>query len=450
MTLPPHPRDTFVLGSSRAFLDDILQTFVDGWRECGDVVWFRAPRAMYILAHPDHAQHVLEDHHEQHPRSGYNRALLLNVMGRGLFNVDDDGWRRQHPMVSAPFGDAHTAGHVVVMARATSRMLDRWQAAATDGRMLDVQAEMVQLGLDTMGEILWGEEWDPQSALLREAFTDSADFAIPRVTGFPGPLEVLTPAYRRWRRGQATLDAAIARAVAARRVEPREDLISTLVATRGDGPDAQLTDVELRDTVKTFLFGAYKGAPVGLTWLFHRLATHLDVRGKVEAEVDRELLPGDAARTPEDLARLPYIAMVCHEVLRLYPPIWGASRPPRDDEVIGGYVIPKHVYLLAIPYLTHRHPEFWEDPEAFDPERFTPERSVGRHPYAYFPFGRGHRSCIAEAYGLAQMRLVTAEVTRRYRLELAPGHQVQRASEFLTRPSNGMPMRVRAREAPRV
>src|SRR5229473_6268053 len=45
---------------------------------------------------------------------------------------------------------------------------------------------------------------------------------------------------------------------------------------------------------------------------------------------------------------------------------------------IGGYFIPANSIIVLSPYLTHRHPAFWQDPEAFDPERFTPERSASR------------------------------------------------------------------------
>ena len=73
------------------------------------------------------------------------------------------------------------------------------------------------------------------------------------------------------------------------------------------------------------------------------------------------------------------------EVLRLYPPAWVVVRTPLADDVIGGYRIPAGSSVYLSSYLTHRHPEFWENPEGFDPERFTPERSAGPYPFTPSP-----------------------------------------------------------------
>jgi hypothetical protein len=61
----PHPRDHFLLGSVPAFVRDTLQTFMNGWRECGDIVLFRGLRRMCLIAHPDYVKHVLDDNSGQ-------------------------------------------------------------------------------------------------------------------------------------------------------------------------------------------------------------------------------------------------------------------------------------------------------------------------------------------------------------------------------------------------
>ena len=126
----------------------------------------------------------------------------------------------------------------------------------------------------------------------------------------------------------------------------------------------------------------------------------------------------------DDLPRLVYTQMVIHETLRLYPPAWILARAPLRDDEIGGYHVPAHTIVLLSPYVTHRHPAFWGQPERFEPERFTPERIAARPRFAYFPFSGGHRQCIGEPLALLELHCIVAMIASRYELALLPGHHV--------------------------
>jgi cytochrome P450 len=126
--------------------------------------------------------------------------------------------------------------------------------------------------------------------------------------------------------------------------------------------------------------------------------------------------------------------MVVDETLRLYPPLWIYSRPAGEDDVIGGYQIRKGVFVLIIPYVTHRHPEFWERPEDFDPERFAPERAADRHPYAYIAFGGGPRRCTGDELGPLAM------MAQRFRPRPVDATPPEQALEFLLRPKKALLM----------
>jgi cytochrome P450 len=154
------------------------------------------------------------------------------------------------------------------------------------------------------------------------------------------------------------------------------------------------------------------------------------------------LAQGLGGRTPtiDDLPHLGYARMVVEEAMRLYPPAWATSRNPIEDDEIDGIRIPKGTLVFLSPYLTHRHPDFWENPEGFDPERFRPERTRERHRFAYFPFGGGPHLCIGETFAMTEATLVLATVAQRFRLDLAPGERVEPAPLVTMRPRDGLPM----------
>jgi cytochrome P450 len=137
--------------------------------------------------------------------------------------------------------------------------------------------------------------------------------------------------------------------------------------------------------------------------------------------------------------------MVIDESLRLYPPLWGFGRQAVAEDRIDGYRIAAGAPVNLAPWITHRHPDFWDDPESFDPERFTPERAATRHRYAYFPFSSGPRLCIGNEFALMEATLLVAMMAQRYRLELAePARPVLPEAKLTVRPLGGMQVRLRA------
>src|SRR4029450_9800200 len=76
--------------------------------------------------------------------------------------------------------------------------------------------------------------------------------------------------------------------------------------------------------------------------------------------------------------------------------------------------------VAVSPYVMHRHPAFWEEPETFMPERFTPERTSVRHRFAYIPFAAGPRQCIGNTFALTEAQLVLAIVAAQHYLPPPP------------------------------
>ena len=91
----------------------------------------------------------------------------------------------------------------------------------------------------------------------------------------------------------------------------------------------------------------------------------------------------------------------------------------------------------------HRHPAYWDEPNAFDPLRFSPERTAQRRAFSYIPFGAGPRLCIGHNMAMIEAQLVIATVAQRYDLRVFPGRRVVPERLFVLRPLGGLPMTVR-------
>ena len=182
---------------------------------------------------------------------------------------------------------------------------------------------------------------------------------------------------------------------------------------------SSLTDTEVRDQVLIFLLAGHETTSTALTYALHLLGRHPDVQRRVRAEV--ETIAGERALTAQDVPALEYTTMVLKETMRLYPSAPFLGRRAVQDDQIGGYHIPAGADVVLAPWITHRHPAFWDQPERFDPDRFTPEREKARHRYAWFPFGGGPRACIGQHFSMLESVIALATLVRDFDFAAPPG-----------------------------
>lgn len=447
--LPPGPAGVPVLGNARELRADIIQTILDGWRAHGDIVRFRIPGvAIYVLGHPDYAKHVLQDNHQNYPKIPMVDNKFKRVSGEGLLTSGGSFWLRQRRIMQPVFHRQRIAGYAKLMTDATQRVLDRWAGAAQSGQALDMRVEMMRLSLDVMARALFTADMTRQADIIGQAVTVEFEYLHKRLNALLDvPLKVPIASNRRFVEARASLDAIVYPLIAERRRsgEDTGDFLSMLLQVRDEETGEGMTDLQVRDELTTFIFAGHETVSTGLTWVWYLLSKHPTAWRRLREEVEEVL----AGRVPtiDDLPKLRYTSMVIDESMRIYPPLWLIARTPLKDDEIAGYHVPKGTFVFCPPYVIHRHPDFWPNPEGFEPERFDPERSAGRHKYAYFPFGNGPRKCIGDYFGLVEMQLVVAMITQRYRLDLVPGHPVIAEPAISLRAREGMLMTLSPAEA---
>jgi cytochrome P450 len=133
---------------------------------------------------------------------------------------------------------------------------------------------------------------------------------------------------------------------------------------------------------------------------------------------------------------------VIHETLRLYPAAYLFAREAVTEDTIEGYPIPAKTLIFITPYITHRDPHYWPDPERFDPQRFTPENIASRPRHVYYPFGEGPHLCIGNHFALMEMQLILARALQRFKLRLVPGQTIALRPEATLRSKHGLKMTV--------
>jgi cytochrome P450 len=393
-------------------------------------------RRVYLLSHPDHVKHVLQDNARAYAK-GPPATRVRGLFGNSLTVVDGDRWLQRRRQLQPAFQPDQHVRFASVVARATADMLERWQPLAERGESVDAITEMRRLTQTIIIRACFGDCAAADIEAIRRALDVAVGHVERRLWSAWGWLDVPTAATFRYRRALGAIDVFISRMVseARRAAPPPGSLLAALMASTAAGEP--VSDADLRDELKAILVAGHTTTASALAWTWCVLSQHSDAREQLQEEC-RTVLGG---RTPGagSLPRLGHTRRVIEEVLRLYPPTWLTARTPVTDDTLAGYTIPAGAIVLLSPYVTHRHPAAWESPEAFDPDRFSPTRAATRSSWAHFPFGGGPRRCIGSVFAITEMQLIVAAVAQRYRLTLVRGARVSPAAGLTLRPAPAVP-----------
>ncbi|MES2603367.1 MAG: cytochrome P450 [Pseudomonadota bacterium] len=442
------PRGHFLFGVIPAFRKDPIGLLMKVWREFGDVVRLRVgPISLHLLVHPDHVKHVLVDNHRNYQNSA-GREVIKELLGEGLLTSDGGFWRKQRRIAQPAFHMAEIAAMASTMAQITQDDLPCWLSGDAESEVVDVAERFRVLTLRIAGITLFNVDLSDESADFGRATTICLGHTVDRTRSLLRlPLYIPTPANRRFVAARATLDRLIYKVIEERRSgkakAAKKDLLQMFLDARDPETGEGMSDKELRDELLTMLGAGHETTALALTWTCYFLARYPDVRANLVREIESVL----GARTPtlEDLRNMPYTRMVLEESLRLRSPFWLTGRKAIADDVIGGYTIRAGTEVLLVPFLTHRHPDFWESPEVFDPNRFSEANGKDRHPYAMFPFGGGQRKCIGINFAMMEMQLVLPMIVRAVDFSPIPSREPALEAGLTLRPADGCWMTVRAR-----
>jgi cytochrome P450 len=421
---------------SRGFIEFLQHS----WQTYGDCFELRIGNlSIKAIVHPDDVEAMLLTRRDKYTK-GDAYEQFRRLVGEGLVTAEGELWRRERRLIQPCFRRETIAGFGEHMVAQTDTTLDRWDRGANEP--FDLHAELMHLTLEIIADCLFGLEFgEDRATISTQAFTDAMKVIAARITALAVPPRWLpTPGNRRLERSVAALDRVVAGVIANRRRsgDDRDDLLGALLRGR-DEQGQPLDDVQLRDEVVTMFLAGHETTAVALTFSLWLLSQHDEVRERVLAEVEAL---GGRPPTVADLSRLGYLGQVFHEALRLFPPAWSGVRNCVEADTLGaGFPVAANERVINLIFMTHKHPDFWPEPERFDPDRFRPEACATRHKFAYMPFSEGPRKCVGLHFATMEAQLVLARVLQRGELRVMEGVVVEPDYQLTTRPKHPIMVR---------
>lgn len=340
-------------------------------------------RPTVLVTGPQAIQHVLAQHPQRYVKRSHRARLLI---GDGVLAATGEAWKRQRRLLQSQFTGTGMLRYEQRITEAARTTAGRWAAYARSGQVLDVGEEMRRFALDTIWRSLTGYplDEDTERELAAVAAVVAAMPTLPADAADAGDAVGAD---------LARIDAVAGHAIAtARRGAVGPDgpgLLHLLVEASAERPE--YTDRLIRDELVTLLVAGHETTATTLTWLYLLLDRHPEAR--------EEALAAGGDGSPE---RREANQALVNETLRLYPSAWILPRHAVEDDTLGGYAIEAGTDVVVCPYLAHRDPELWPEPERFDPRRFT---AAGGRPAVsggYVPFGLGPRACLGLQFALRE------------------------------------------------
>lgn len=431
---------------------DMLGELMRHYETYGPVFTMRMPGMHLVMAvSPEANQRILVTHAHDFTWEHGLLGELIPFIGRGLLTTDDDEHDRARRLLMPSFTMARVRGYTSDIVRIVNDAAGRLPI----GRPLELHAWARALALRVATDVILGMH--ASEALARELAHHfeqglslwGGTYIAALVLRGPG-----TP-FRRMLGHVAGIDRVLVAEIERRRRSgERDDSVLDMLVHASEGEDGssevkgpprdRLSAAEIRDQALTLLFAGHDTTAATVSWLFSLVGRYPEAQRRLREEIDARL--GGRAATVEDLAGgLPYLDQALEETLRLYPPAWIGPRRTRAAFELHGHEIPAQTQMAYCSWVTHRIPELWPHPEAFDPERFSPARAQGIVPGAYVPFGRGARMCIGRRFGELEVKAIVVALLQRYEVELEPAQSFPARTIPTISPRHGVRLRLRAR-----
>jgi cytochrome P450 len=392
------------------------------------------------------AEAFVAQHEAFQRKSPQHRHALAPLLGDGLFVSDGALWRERRRVVAPVTHATRLPELAPAITEAAAERARAW-AALPAGTELDVLAEMGRLTAEIICRTIFGRALGAEAAAeVVAAFAeyqrlvDQTDLIS--LLGLPDWVP-------RWRgRGLRAATARIHRVVDRLIADILEgggaeaSLIRAMAEAVVPGADRPMDRRAFRNEAIVLFMAGHETTANVLAWALFILSQDRRSAARLLAELAAVL--GGRAAGLADLPALVFTRAVIEETMRLYPPVPLLSRQAVAPGRIAGREVRTGSMVLVAPWLLHRRPALWDQPDAFIPDRFLPGAPrPSRH--AYIPFSVGPRVCTGQHLGLAEAVICLATLAQAVRLDLAPGARVMPLARLTLRPGETLPMRVAPR-----
>ncbi len=355
--------------------------------------------------------YVLQKNQKNYSKSPIQTRDLAKYIGKGLLTAEGEKWQKQRKLIQPAFHKSQLTLlldtiHAIIQKELDTIVLDKPN---------DIFPVFNDLAFQTVVKSLFSSEIEDDDIKKLQHATEITQQMLVK--------ELRQPYLGWWFKLSGKIKFHIdlideSRAILRRLVNQRKqsvvkhnDLLDMLLDARYEDGEA-MEESQLLDEILILFAAGHETTSNALTFTCELLARNPKAQNKILEEVKK--VKSESTDIMHWLKNTSYTKLVIEESMRLYPPAYFIDRINKEADAFNGYDLPKGSNLLFSVYEIHRHPDFWENPEAFIPERFLDENT--KFSKNYYPFGAGQRMCIGNNFAMYEMILAIMTVVERFEI----------------------------------
>lgn len=405
---------------------DPLATYLKLQRRYNDIAYFSIPTRPYVFVyHPDLIRHILKDNHTNYVK-GAEYQELKPLLGNGLLTSSGEVWRQQRRLMAREFHGPSIDDYIPQMQSRIKTNLEELKPG-----IMNIDKVFSQLTFQLAGEIFFGANVEKFTSKFGVGLAYETEKVRDRIHNlFNFPMSIPTPENLKRKKIIGMFDNLVQSIMAEDHTQKSHNVLTKLMSS------GELPPQMIRDEVMTLLLAGHETTSNTMIWTTWLLGKNPDWQKKIKTEL-KEFGKKASELTRADTLELKTFRAVIFESLRLMPPIPGISRMALEDDVMDGYEISSGTSVVCQPWVTHRDPRFWPQPELWNPARFLnrPER---KDDFTFFPFARGARACIGEDLAMVEATLILAHLVEDFHWEVAPDFEPIPVHHLTLQSKNGM------------
>lgn len=405
------PPQHFLSGNLKPFATDILG-FLTSINEISPFIRFRILRTpVYFISDAGLVNDVLSNKSQAYIRNRSFARRLRHLFGHGLLTSEGEEWKRLRKLSAPAFQPKSTNTYIPIILDELEHLMSEWRGC----QEVDIAKAMSRVTARIITRCIFGMHLDVDMVEMETCMDELMTSLGPRLRYpiyTPDWLPVGgNPAYRRAVNRLDRLIITNIRHRSAQQHTKNPSLLSDLeTASRQEG---LISEAHLRDQIVTLFLAGHETTATTLAFSFILLSQHPQFAERLQAESQHTDFATFCSLN-DIRERLPFAYNVVQETMRLYPAGYLFGRTVVHDTLLGREAIKQKSLVLISPYVSHRNPAVFPEPERFNPDRWqhlTLSRSQ------YLPFSAGSRTCIGEYLAMLEACLVLAYISSRYRVQ---------------------------------